>query len=264
MSTQSTGLRTAGKTKLLLATVMAAGAALAFGSTSAKATVIFQDNFPGTSASLLAGTTPATTYNSETWAAVPKSAITFNADGSVSNLTSTAKHGGDYLGYSITSGYIYTLSATLNPSFQGTGGAGFVGIEFGDAIPLVQAGPAFLMHYASSSTGTLQAFAAKDASVTLSSTTATSNETAQIVLNTTSAAWTASFIYNGVTLGTYNYTTNPSGTNLDVAIVTNTVDFSGNVGSFELTQTAVPEPVSIGLLGLGAVGLMLVGRRKRA
>ena len=264
MSTQSTGLRTAGKTKLLLATVMAAGAAFAFSSTSAKASIIFQDNFPGSSTSPLAGTTPATTTGGAKWTEIAGSTTSFNADGSISNnSTTTAVQGGDYLSYSVTSGYVYTLSATLNPSFQGTSGLGYVGIEFGNAIPLLQNGPAFLMHYGTSTTGSLQAFASKKNAVKLSSATVTSNETAQIVLDTTSTLWTASFIYDGVTLGTYNYTTNPGGNSLDVAIVGKSEDFTGNVGSFELTQTAVPEPASIGLFGLGAVGLLLA-RRKRA
>ena len=263
MLIQATGLRTAGKTKLLLAAVMAAGAAFAFSSTSAKASIIFQDNFPGSSTSPLAGTTPATTTGGAKWTEIAGSTTSFNADGSISNSTTTPVQGGDYLSYSVTSGYVYTLSATLNPSFQGTSGLGYVGIEFGNAIPTLQNGPAFLMHYGTSTTGNLQAFASKGNAVNLSSATVTSNETAQIVLDTTSTLWTASFIYDGVTLGTYNYTTNPGGNSLDVAIVGKSKDFTGNVGSFELTQTAVPEPASIGLFGLGAVGLLLA-RRKRA
>ncbi len=275
MSIQSTGLRTAGKTKLLLAAVVAAGAALALSSTSAKAdTIIYQDTFPGSSTSTLVGTKPGPTTNTNAWAVTAdatSSGDTFNADGSVTNSTTTTANYGDYLTFTPTSGNVYTLSATLNP-LNTTGTGAWVGIAFDNGIvaDATKLAPSMLAHYESSTaTGAyarVQAFTTGNTKVYDSNTSTTINplpldETAEMVLNTTSTDWVVSFYYNNALLSTYTYATNPTGVD-GVSISANGNSFSSSVADFTLTET--PEPAAFGFFGLGAVGLLLGGRRKRA
>jgi hypothetical protein len=83
-----------------------------------------------------------------------------------------------------------------------------------------------------------------------------------IVLNTSAAAWTVSWLVNGVTpsgIGStsFTYATNPSIGN----VVFGTNKLTGAVSDFSLTATAVPEPASLSALALG--GLALLARRRK-
>ena len=266
MSIQSTGLRTAGKTKLLLAAVVAAGAALALSSTSAKAdTIIYQDTFPGSSTATLVGTVPGPATNTNAWKLATDVATgnTFNADGSVTNTSTTGANYGDYLTFTPTSGNVYTLSATLSP-LNTSGNGAWVGIAFdngivGDGTKLA---PSMLAHY-EGSTATIQTFTTGGTAFKSSASQAL-DKTAEMVLDTTSTDWVVSFYYNGTLIGSNTYTTNPTGVD-GVSISASGKSFSSSVGDFTLTEasTATPEPAAIGLFGLGAVGLLLA-RRKRA
>ena len=75
----------------------------------------------------------------------------------------------------------------------------------------------------------------------------------------TGADWVATWYYGGSELATYTYTTNPTVAGVSIGFLGAN---EGSVGNFVLA-TATPEPASIGLFGLGAVGLLLA-RRKRA
>ena len=258
MSTQSTGLRTAGKTKLLLATVVAAGAALALSSTSAKASVIYQEAFGGTSTATIVGTSPTTDPSGAKWQANDSkdTAATYRVDGSASNTSS----GGDYLTFAPTSGNLYTLSATLTPT---DATSGWLSLDFSTGIPTAATGPGMIVTSTQGSTTGygIQLFttgSSHPSNVTIPS-TVTPGETAEITLNTTGADWVATWYYGGSELATYTYTTNPTVAGVSIGFLGAN---EGSVGNFVLA-TATPEPASIGLFGLGAVGLLLA-RRKRA
>ena len=258
MSTQSTSLRTAGKTKLLLATVVAAGAALALSSTSAKASVIYQEAFGGTSTASIVGTSPTTDTTGATWQAIDSKATnaTYLADGSTNYPTT--QNGGDYLSFTPTAGNIYTLSATLTPT---DATSGWLSLDFSTGIPTGTTGPAMIVTSTSGSTSKygIQLFttgSSHPSNVTIPS-PVTPGETAEITLNTMGTDWVATWYYGGSELATYTYTTNPTVAGVSIGYDTE----KGSVGNFELS-TATPEPASIGLLGLGAVGLLLARRRR--
>ena len=247
--------------KTAAAIAIAGVTALALGSTAARAGVIYQDNFSGSSSNSLVGLLPTTDTGGAKWATALDvgAADTFQADGSVTSITTNY---GDYLPFSPENGNIYTLSATLDPA-----SVGWVGISFGAYVPGDRGGvgPSMISHY-ETTTATITEFAIGNTATTF---TGTANvpldQTASIVLNTMSTQWTATYYYNSKDLGSVTYAagSNPTGINgVTIAAVGSSASpFSGSVASFEL-QT-VPEPATLGLFVLGGMGLLLAGRKMR-
>ncbi|MGC8559906.1 MAG: PEP-CTERM sorting domain-containing protein [Phycisphaerae bacterium] len=252
MSIQSTGLRSAGKTKLLLAAVVAAGAAVALSSTAARATVIYSQTFSAQASGALNLVAPTTGPSGQDWLTVAGNFYPVPATGG----TLDTKGYGSYLPFKPAQGNIYELSATLDP-ISSSNNTNWLSVGFGSGIPASNQGPAMLLRV-NGEIGLSDGTTGSAGTAPTTSGSYTTNELAEVVLNTMSTAWTATWYYNNVDLGSVTYTTNPTITG--VAIGSNAVN--GQFNSFEL-QT-VPEPTALGLLGIGAVGLLLAARRKRA
>ncbi len=71
---ESEGLRPAGETNLMLAAAIAAGAAVALGSTAAQATIIYQQTFSSTATGDLNGVLSTTDTTGQDWKTVPEPA----------------------------------------------------------------------------------------------------------------------------------------------------------------------------------------------
>ena len=165
-----------------------------------------------------------------------------------------------------SSGYIYTLSATLDPTSNtpnNNAQDGFVALGFVNSTttPFFSSPGPWMLEYGN---GGSQWYPGPGNANGLGSANITPNETAQIVLNTQGADWTASWFYNGSQLGsTYSYTgaagsnANPTGIQ---AIAIGVNGESATVHDVLLTQ-AVPEPATLGL-AIGGLGLLLLKRRK--
>ena len=227
---------------------------------TASADVIYSDSFPGGPSAALNGSSPAINVTGGTWnAPTAPSAGGWAADGSTTNTAS-----GDqvaYLSFTPTSGNVYTLSATLNP----TGNDGnWLGLGFSTTNST-----AFYTN------GGPWMFLAGNGALAFFSGPGTNGEnspgvfepigkTAEVVLNTQASQWTAQWYYNGSSLDApipYGTGANPSGI---TAVGINTNNEPGSVGMLSLTSLVpVPEPASLGLFGVGALGLLLMPKRRK-
>lgn len=230
---------------------------------TASATTIYSDSFPGSSSSPLNGTSPATDATGATWTAFSL----WNADGSV-NVPNNSGSVNAYLPFTPTSGRVYTLTLGMDA----TSGNGWLGLAFlssgagltsGGGVPLYQNAAPWMADWTSGnpnaaiSTFTGPGTGGVDNWDYPYSGTGVQN--LQMVLNTAGANWTVQFSDNGTALGSlYTYATNP--TIGDVGLGTS--DVSGQVSNFSLTSSAVPEPATLGLFGIGGIGLLLVGRKR--
>ncbi|MHB1767247.1 MAG: hypothetical protein ACYCUV_05270 [Phycisphaerae bacterium] len=111
----------------LAAAVLAATVAVGLADT-ASASVIYSDNFPGTSTAALNGTSPATDATAATWSAP----LAPGSDGWAANgaTTNTTTHAAALLSFTPVSGNVYTLSATLDPT---GGNSNWIALGFANA-----------------------------------------------------------------------------------------------------------------------------------
>ncbi len=230
--------------------------ALAAAVPMASASIIYSDPLTGSPTANLAGSVTG----GVTWQAYYSSASASNGffqDGSVNvpdGTSNTYNQVVDYLPTTLSNNTIYTLSATLTP----TGGSGWLAVGFfNNGIFVGGTGPWMNLN----STGSVNVYYN---GVSKGSTNAATGGTATIVLNTSSTGWKFEGFYNNVLL-TGGYisipntdtfrTSSPSGVGLA------SYKGVGTAGSFLL---ATPEPATLGMLGVGGLGLLLAKRRKSA
>ncbi len=273
------GLRPTGRTNLLLAAAVAAGAAVALGSTSARATAIYQNAFNPTSTSTpLKGYTVTGGANTAAWGVGTNSSMTVNTYSDAGYVTagSTSAQNNSYAYLPITSTMLstyaqltYTVTVTPTSEYSGGNTSDWLAMGFGKATG-----------YAATLEGGLWTLYREDGGTQYftgggtgganngGSGTAHAADTITITLDTG---------VGGTTKGKYTITDSlglftSTGT-LSSSVYTNYIGgvfiggTSGANGKFtSLTLSGsvlVPEPASIGLLGLGGLGLLLLGKRRK-
>ena len=252
------------------AIAVAAVAALGLLASTASASTIYSDSFPGSSSVTLNGTTPATDATGATWTAD----TAWSASGSVDESTTSGAWNA-YLPFTPASGQIYTLSEGINATANAPGATNsWIGLAF------LASGALGVPLYANSSgSGTNAAPLVIDyvpnsgvqiATFTLPGLngangyaySGTGVQNLKMVLNTGGTNWTVSFSDNGTAFGqVYTYANGSNPTIADVGFGTSNA--SGQVSNFSLTSSPVPEPATLGLFAIGGAGLLLAARKRK-
>ena len=203
-----------------LAAALAVGCLLSFNSQSqAQETVIFSDNFAGSSSESLGGKTPTT--GDGVWQ-VPDVDDAIKADGSFSGT------GQKWLNWTPSSGFVYDLKVTINQT-SGT----WAGLCFKPAGTPPNGNPIWT-GFGSTGVGTMlnvdESWPGGVGSIG-----ANGSGTYMIRLDTTAANWTTSYYFDGVQKGaTHTWTTNPSIDGVGIISYDNTETSIGSFSNFEL------------------------------
>ena len=248
--------------KSITITTLAALAGLALAAGSAHAATIYNETFSGSGD--LNDTTPDTTTDGNKWVA----STDWNENGSIAASTSIADDDSAFLAFAPTSGFVYTLSATVslptdgnsasdwmalgftasNATGSNTGAAGFWS-DPNNASPwmLYRVNSQVVTFDGPGVSGTNEGegdFAAGPIAMS-------------IELDTTGALWAAEWFVDGSSVRTVTFASNPT---------INHVGFgrengaSSTLTSFSLTT--IPEPGAYALLA-GLTGLVFVMLRRR-
>ena len=258
-------------------------------------TVVYQDNFSGSSSTSLAGQAPTVDNGTsstwiQTWSAgsltgtgQADSQPFFTANGAITgSLDSNGSSGAlEVAGLNFTpqSGHIYTLTATMTPTNYVSGDSAYDGPLFmgfiaisgpsGTPTPFFNSdGPSMNTSGAPFVGG---AFGPGQTNTFSAGSNPTLGETMEIILDTTGPDWQASAWYNpngtgNGRIGQWGYGPDNGRANptdiTEVAIGANGA--SGNITSIELTDQAVPDPATLALFALGGTALALVRRKRSA
>ena len=247
----------------LAAAALAVTAFVALAGT-ASASIIYQDNFSGLATTPLDGAAPTVDHGTSTvWTAGGTNGPGNGAGAGVGwqdngSTSFSGNSGGAYLSFTPSSGNIYTLTAKLDPTAGNYLALGFVKspnttnpVNGSGGYGWALVGPG----------GGGQVFTGPDTSNSNGGFTGTSGvNTVSIVLNTQASAWTYQVFDNAVAAeaSPTAFATNPTITAVELGNSDSTGQFSG----FELSSASVPEPAPLGLVTIGALGLLLLKRRR--
>ncbi len=266
------------------AAVLAAAASVA-GVSSSQAGIIYQDNFArGTVANpdALNGSTPAPVdTNSATWSAFQtNTGSNIVTNGSEAVLPSVGRSVG-YLPLTLAASETYVFSATLTPgaTSSDTNSQDWLGMGFSNQASEASSADiyaggseAWLIYRGNSGT---QSFYGGAGSNGASGGYANSNhlppapsDTFTITLTTpanlASGGASVSFYDSLGLVGTLASPRHVSLTNSELSTINDisvgSFNWGGTISNVEL---AVPEPATLGLLGAGGLGLLLVGRKRK-
>ena len=239
-------------------TTLAALAGLALAAGSAQAVVLYQDDF-GDGLSDLHGRTPDTTTGGNTWTA----STDWKNDGAAAATGAANDDDNAFLDFTPTAGTIYTLTASLATPSGGVNDTSWGGIGFTDTNTLTNA---FWENAASpwvlyrENTQVVSFDGPGTSGTNVGEGNFTGPVTLSIVLDTTNALdWTAQWLVNGSEVRAAESIGTPTINSVGLGRVGGAaVDFS----SFSLSDnTAIPEPSTSALIGLG--GLALILRRRK-
>ena len=224
--------------------------AMLAGTTRAEV-IVYSDNFSGSGA--INGTAP--TVRSGQYGGSASATWTANT-GITSNGTFAQFSAGQaaYLPFSPQSGFVYTLS--MNSSLPGEwGGMGFVNSSnVTDNLNVVPPNKVWLLYQNNKAT---------TMSVTGGGSSATGPagfNTMQLILDTTNPTWTIQGTFNGTP---YDANPLPLGFTGFTHIALSGAYGGVNMNTDSVSLTAVPEPSSMALGGLGVLGGAMVARRSR-
>lgn len=277
--------------------IAAAGVGLAAAACQARADVIYQDNFDGTAgtvsgravptASGLDGGTAGASWNSSATTATNPDALwqasggTYTTTGSTNASVGTFTTGADTnlitnatLPFTPQAGFVYDLHLAIASSGVGASGnwlglaftqAGFNGHAIGGGSSALSNDNSYGLMILKGS-GVVQTFAGLNAGNAVTTTATVTDGTTSpvytpvdVLLDTSGAQWTVNWEVNGTSTGAgFTYTTNPT-----IGLLAfGTNKLTGAVSDFSLTATSVPEPASLGVLGVA--GLLALRRRRTA
>lgn len=242
-----------------------------------SASVIYQDNFSGSSgANTLNGATLSVDNGtSTTWTAGSTAGYTGFAD---NGNTSEAANSGiiAYLNFTPADGNVYTLSAGMQDNSGGSWLAlGFMTNPMTNnrfdqpdssggpgATPwaLVHSPPSSGTYIGSLFTGPAATVYGQNFSPP-SGSSATGSQNISIVLNTGNSNWTYQVFDNGTSVSPVEGFQNPNPAIVAVGL-NNMGAASGQFSNFNLSVSPVPEPATLGLVGVGALGLLLLKRQR--
>jgi len=230
-----------------------------------QASIIYSNSFSGTSATLN-GAAPDIRPGTETWtssttarpagATVYPSGPCFTADGTFWGVGTGSLPQSAYLPVTLEAGKIYTLGMDLNLDyFNATAWFG-MGIQTGTGVTGFATPVSRLLMRAN---GGAQALTAGGSNIDVDAgtygTSGVMLHNIQIVLNTKNPTWTAEYKVDGSTIGTVqNLSSTPTTAYIALALSHNSVH--GTMDN--LSMTVIPEPATIGMLGLGALITLLI------
>ena len=270
-----------------LAAAAFAGLAGTASASMVAASTVYSENFGGSATGPLVGTAPTVDHGtSPTWISQYSSSAT-NTDwlangtitGSLNGTGAGATGALEVAALNLTpvSGHIYTLSANLLPTGYIAGDNahdGFVAVGFtsasGGVTPFFAGeGPWMLSEFTGSQSApanTVQGFfgTGTNNGTTVSPNPAALGDTSMVVLNTTQSQWVGTEYYNNSLVASFTYGsgTNPANPTGITQVAIGVNGMSGSVTNFSLTDQAVPEPATLGLVAVGSLGLLLLKRRK--